>query len=86
MSCILIFPMFLNHFGFRNNQNYVPNSRLRSIQSKLEVRGDPDELRKMDLTQHSLRLEGELVVRADNKKTAVLVRNIAASVSVCLSI
>ncbi|CAH2235201.1 jg10453 [Pararge aegeria aegeria] len=55
--------------------------RLRSIQSKLEVRipggvggsgGEFEELRRLDLTTHSLRHEGELSLRTDTKKISVL--------------
>ncbi|KAM3968855.1 LOW QUALITY PROTEIN: rho guanine nucleotide exchange factor 2 [Aphomia sociella] len=51
--------------------------RLRTIQNKLEVRapagGEWDELRRLELTQRRLRLEGELSIRSDtNKKIAVL--------------
>ncbi|XP_050357876.1 rho guanine nucleotide exchange factor 11 [Nymphalis io] len=53
--------------------------RLRSIQSKLEVRlpggaggAECDELRRLDLTAHALRHEGELLLRTDTKRIAVL--------------
>ncbi|XP_041986036.1 rho guanine nucleotide exchange factor 11 isoform X5 [Aricia agestis] len=52
--------------------------RLRTIQSKLEIRvgtlerAEAEELRRTDLTQCRLRYEGELLLRADTKKTAVL--------------
>ncbi|XP_047541258.1 rho guanine nucleotide exchange factor 11 isoform X4 [Vanessa atalanta] len=53
--------------------------RLRTIQSKLEVRipsgaggAECDELRRLDLTTHSLRHEGELLLRTDTKKISVL--------------
>ncbi|XP_052747719.1 rho guanine nucleotide exchange factor 11 isoform X4 [Galleria mellonella] len=51
--------------------------RLRSIQSKLEVRAPAgaewDELRRLELAARRLRLEGELAIRSDtNKKIAVL--------------
>ncbi|XP_075987667.1 rho guanine nucleotide exchange factor 2 isoform X2 [Anticarsia gemmatalis] len=48
--------------------------RLRTIQSKLEVRiptassSDFEELRRFDLTQHTLRTEGELTLRNDSSK------------------
>lgn len=51
--------------------------RLKSIQSKLEVRGsqvtgaDLEELRKLDLHKHQLTMEGELTLRCDTKKTTV---------------
>lgn len=62
--------------------------RLRSIQLKLEVRAPAgggggggggagaewEELRRLDLTQHTLATEGELALRNDsNKKIHVLV-------------
>ncbi|XP_028169195.1 rho guanine nucleotide exchange factor 11-like isoform X2 [Ostrinia furnacalis] len=53
--------------------------RLRTIQSKLEVRvergagAEWDELKRLDLTQHRLRLEGDLSLRHESsKKTAML--------------
>ncbi|XP_069363375.1 rho guanine nucleotide exchange factor 11 [Maniola hyperantus] len=55
--------------------------RLRSIQNKLEVRipggvggsgGEFEELRRLDLTSHALRHEGELSLRTDTKKISVL--------------
>ncbi|CAK1549163.1 unnamed protein product [Leptosia nina] len=50
--------------------------RLKTIQSKLEVRvpvgPEWEELRRLELTQHSLRMEGELLVRTDTKKMSVL--------------
>ncbi|XP_052742710.1 LOW QUALITY PROTEIN: rho guanine nucleotide exchange factor 11 [Bicyclus anynana] len=54
--------------------------RLRSIQNKLEVRipggvgsgGEFEELRRLDLTAHALRHEGELSLRTDTKKISVL--------------
>ncbi|VVD01517.1 unnamed protein product [Leptidea sinapis] len=52
--------------------------RLRTIQSKLEVRlpstagAEWDELRRLELSARELRTEGELLVRTDNKKMAVL--------------
>ncbi|XP_060807923.1 uncharacterized protein LOC106130397 [Amyelois transitella] len=52
--------------------------RLRAIQSKLEVRvphsgGEWEDVRKLDLTHHKLRYEGELTMRNDsNKKISVL--------------
>ncbi|XP_062531573.1 rho guanine nucleotide exchange factor 11 isoform X4 [Bombyx mori] len=46
--------------------------RLRSIQQKLEVRvpagGEWEELRRLDLTQRALRLEGDLAIRGDSTK------------------
>ncbi|XP_026732582.1 rho guanine nucleotide exchange factor 1-like isoform X2 [Trichoplusia ni] len=48
--------------------------RLRSIQSKLEIRvptslsSEWDELRRLDLTQHALRTEGDLTLRNDSSK------------------
>lgn len=54
--------------------------RLRTIQSKLEVRisiagSEWDEVRRLDLTTKVLRMEGELSIRNDsNKKMTVLVR------------
>ncbi|KAJ8708182.1 hypothetical protein PYW08_010548 [Mythimna loreyi] len=46
--------------------------RLKTIQSKLEVRvptsGEWEELRRLDLTQHTLRNEGELTLRNDSSK------------------
>lgn len=52
--------------------------RLRTIQSKLEIRvpsgPEWEELRRLDLTQHQLRMEGDLSIRNDsNKKINVLV-------------
>ncbi|CAF4953240.1 unnamed protein product [Pieris macdunnoughi] len=50
--------------------------RLRTIQSKLEVRApmspEWEELRRLELPHHSLRIEGELLVRTDTKKMTVL--------------
>ncbi|KAL0859721.1 hypothetical protein ABMA27_010083 [Loxostege sticticalis] len=53
--------------------------RLRTIQNKLEVRVERssgtewDELKRLDLTQHRLRLEGDLSLRHDSsKKIAML--------------
>ncbi|XP_053620775.1 uncharacterized protein RhoGEF2 isoform X2 [Plodia interpunctella] len=52
--------------------------RLRTIQNKLEVRvassgPEWEEVRRLDLSQHSLRYEGELTMRNDsNKKMSVL--------------
>ncbi|XP_068624314.1 rho guanine nucleotide exchange factor 11 [Battus philenor] len=50
--------------------------RLKTIQSKLEVRAGAgaewDELRRLDLTSRSLRLEGELGLRNDSKRLNVL--------------
>ncbi|XP_038217274.1 rho guanine nucleotide exchange factor 11 isoform X2 [Zerene cesonia] len=49
--------------------------RLKTIQSKLEVRapvgGEWEELRRLDLTAHALRMEGELLLRTDAKKCGV---------------
>ncbi|CAH0598597.1 unnamed protein product [Chrysodeixis includens] len=48
--------------------------RLRTIQSKLEIRvptslsSEWDELRRLELTQHALRTEGELTLRNDSSK------------------
>ncbi|XP_047037957.1 LOW QUALITY PROTEIN: uncharacterized protein LOC124643134 [Helicoverpa zea] len=46
--------------------------RLRTIQSKLEVRapasGEWEELRRLDLAAHALRTEGELTLRHDSSK------------------
>ena len=54
--------------------------RLCTIQDKIEVRTLPEkcgtdfeELRKLDLTTHTLRFEGELALRTDTKKIRVLV-------------
>ncbi|GBP87961.1 Rho guanine nucleotide exchange factor 12 [Eumeta japonica] len=53
--------------------------RLRTIQNKLEVRvgssggGEFEELRRFELTRHSLRMEGDLMIRTDtNKRVPVL--------------
>ncbi|XP_061724890.1 rho guanine nucleotide exchange factor 11 isoform X2 [Cydia pomonella] len=49
--------------------------RLRTIQNKLEVRAGSEweELRRLDLTQRQLRMEGDLAIRHDgNKKISVL--------------
>ncbi|KAJ0170642.1 hypothetical protein K1T71_014013 [Dendrolimus kikuchii] len=50
--------------------------RLKTIQSKLEIRvpagSDWEELRRLDLAQHSLRMEGDLTIRNDSKKVSVL--------------
>nr|UYR00220.1 rho guanine nucleotide exchange factor-like protein [Plectrocnemia conspersa] len=47
--------------------------RLKTIQSKLEVRGvgtesEPGELRRLDLVRHSLVIEGSLLIRQDSTK------------------
>lgn len=52
-------------------------SRLRVIQSKLEVRAgvggaECEELRRLELPQHRLLHEGELYLRTDSKRSAVL--------------
>ncbi|XP_063630421.1 uncharacterized protein LOC134801755 [Cydia splendana] len=49
--------------------------RLRTIQNKLEIRAGSEweELRRLDLTQRQLRMEGDLAIRHDgNKKISVL--------------
>ncbi|KPJ14821.1 Rho guanine nucleotide exchange factor 12 [Papilio machaon] len=59
--------------------------RLRSIQSKLEVRAGSgpewEELRRLDLTTRSLRLEGDLALRNDSSKR---VNVLALMLSDCL--
>lgn len=60
--------------------NLILDSRLKTIQSKLEIRGaggteaTEAELRRLDLARHSLIMEGSLSIKQDsNKRVNVLV-------------